>query len=88
MEVKTEQLSKIRFPTKDVLSCAQKQDERMRMIKHAVLAGNLYKTTSIIEFQSNQGLCSITSTIWHFTEDYIVLKGGQTIPVRAIVCVK
>jgi hypothetical protein len=87
MEISKEQLSEIRFPKTDVLT-VQQQESRMLLLKNAMLAGNLYKTKSTLEFQTLQGLRSVTTTIWHCTEKHVVLKGGRVIPVHAIVAVR
>ncbi|MGL5891790.1 MAG: hypothetical protein ACRC3B_17995 [Bacteroidia bacterium] len=87
MEISKEQLSEIRFPNSDVLT-AQKQEERMQLLKNAMLAGNLYKTKSTLEFQTQQGIRFVTTTIWHCTDKHVVLKGGRIIPVHAITAVR
>lgn len=83
MEISKENLSEIRFPVTDVLP-EQRQDERMHLLKNAMLAGNLYKSKSTLEFQTQYGLRSVTTTIWHCTDKHVVLKGGRVIPVHAI----
>jgi hypothetical protein len=87
MEISKEQLSEIRFPKTDVLHI-QQQEERTQLLKNAMLAGNLYKTKTTIEFQTQHGLRSVTTTIWHCTDKHVVLKGGRVIPVHAIVAVR
>lgn len=56
-----------------------------QQINRAVRLGNGHKSKVKIFFQTANGLKMVHTTVWAATEDYIVLKGGQSIPMDAII---
>lgn len=56
-----------------------------QQINRAVRLGNGHKSKVKIFFQTAHGLKMVNTTVWAATEDYIVLKGGQSIPMDAII---
>lgn len=56
-----------------------------QQINRAVRLGNSHKSKVKIFFQTALGLRMVHTTVWAATEDFIVLKGGQSIPMDAIM---
>jgi len=47
--------------------------------------GNSYKHKIKIVFDSDEGLKEVHTTVWAFSEGYVVLKGSIYIPVDAVL---
>jgi hypothetical protein len=58
--------------------------ERNQRLYLAMLLGNNYSSEARIVFNTLEGYKQILSTIWATTEKFILLKGGNTIPLEAI----
>jgi hypothetical protein len=54
-------------------------------LTYAARLGNEFKGKTSITFETTQGPCSVTTTVWSVTSDYIHLKGGMTIPLNSII---
>lgn len=52
---------------------------------YATRLGNEFKGKTSITFETTQGPCSVNTTVWSVTSDYLQLKGGTTIPLNAII---
>lgn len=80
-----EHISGLEFIKNDVLCSPQQQALRKYQLRRAMLLGNLYQTKVGIKFRDFQNqLFRVDTTIWSVGEAYISLKGGRTIPIRAI----
>ncbi|MEK6480191.1 hypothetical protein WJR50_21800 [Catalinimonas sp. 4WD22] len=80
-----ENLTGLQYPKTDVLSSLQLQVRRKYQLNRAMLLGNLYHTKVRIIFRDFHGIRRmVETTVWTVGEEYISLKGGRTIPVRAI----
>ena len=58
--------------------------ERNRSLYLAMLMGNNFSSPARIVFNTIEGYKEVFSTIWATTERYILLKGGNVIPLDAI----
>ncbi|MCW5907776.1 MAG: hypothetical protein KIS94_07960 [Chitinophagales bacterium] len=58
--------------------------ERNQRLYLAMLLGNNYRSEARIVFNTLEGYKEVLSTIWATTEKFILLKGGNTIPLEAI----
>ena len=58
--------------------------ERNQRLYLAMLMGNNYSSEARIVFNTLEGYKEVWSTIWATTEKFILLKGGNTIPLEAI----
>ncbi len=76
------------FIKREVLSDAQAISERRSKLERAVVLGNLYKVKSTICFETLEGSKVIETTIWAVTNNYLIIKGGQVIPIRCITSVE
>jgi hypothetical protein len=53
----------------------------------AMLLGNNYRSKVRITFSTRDGLREVETTVWAYTEKYVVLKGGIFLPVNSVVSV-
>lgn len=51
----------------------------------AMLLGNGYKSKTKIHFSTTQGRKVVETTVWAYTDNFVVLKGNIFIPIEAIV---
>jgi ribosome-associated translation inhibitor RaiA len=55
-----------------------------RKLKRAEKLGNAHKVKTKILFKTKEGLFKVETTVWAKTKNYIVLKGGVSIPINCI----
>jgi hypothetical protein len=53
-------------------------------LSYAERLGNEFKGKTTITFQTTRGSRTVQTTVWSLTENYIVLKGGITVPLNSI----
>ncbi|MHA7130011.1 hypothetical protein [Algoriphagus namhaensis] len=86
--IEKERLSEIAFSRNEVLSNPEDRKIRHADLERAQTLGNLLQTKVKITFESLEGIhYQVQTTVWAVGTDYISLKGGKTIPVRAILSV-
>ena len=84
--VQKEQLNTLRFFKSEVI--LEKIQQRLRKfdLERALVLGNVDHNKVNIIFKTEDGsLLQVNTTIWAVTDDYICLKGGVNIPIKAIV---
>ena len=54
-------------------------------LSYAVRLGNEFKGKTTITFETSEGSRTVQTTVWSLTENYIVLKGGITVPLHSII---
>ncbi|MCP4521786.1 MAG: hypothetical protein GY827_08880 [Cytophagales bacterium] len=85
MIIEKENLHLFSFSTSDVLKSDLMKAKRKLNIQKAVRLGNLYKGKVKIKFRNvKHELLSVHTTIWALGSDFISLKGGRAIPIKAI----
>ncbi len=83
--IEKENISELKFATTEVLENETSIVKRNYNIRKAVRLGNLYKGKVKIKFRNiAHELILVHTTIWALGNDYISLKGGKSIPVKAI----
>jgi len=82
--IKKEDLKNLKYPSEELLTTVEEDDQRNKALAKARVLGNLYKQKAIIYFKDKYSLKHTTGTVWHVDDDYISLKGGATIPVKRI----
>ncbi len=81
-----EKLSGFKFAEEDVLPDPSKQSLRHVWLKKAERLGNGYKGKVKMVFKSQLGkIYSVETTIWAIMDDYVALKGGLSIPIKAVL---
>lgn len=79
------QLTDLSFSKADVLHDSSEKFIRNFELNRALRLGNTYKQSVRIYFINALGEHMETEgTVWAVTEKYVMLKGGNTIPIRAI----
>lgn len=78
--IEKEAIALLGFPLLSETSSTSLQSE----LEQATVLGNLYHNKVKIFFQAIQGSFVVETTIWATTSAYICLKGGITLPVKAI----
>jgi len=86
--IEKENISKLKFPAKEVLKDSEAIQERKNALLRATALGNLQKRKSKIYFESVEGNMLVETTVWATTEKNITLKGGVTIPINCIYQIK
>lgn len=61
-----------------------KSDFWRQELNYAVRLGNEFKGKTTVTFETTEGSRTVQTTVWSLTENYIVLKGGITIPLNSI----
>lgn len=81
-----ENISAIRFSKEEVIPDRSEQIKRSINLFRAMLLGNIeHCKVRIIFKDQNNVLHQVETTIWAVLEDYIILKGGKNIPIKAIL---
>jgi hypothetical protein len=92
MHVKTEAtlIKKEVIPTLKFKNLSQDlpSAELKRKLIEATRLGNSYKGKMRIEFEDDEGLKAVETTIWATGQKYICLKGGVWLPISRIREVK
>lgn len=83
-EIAKEQVSTLRFPKEDVLNDESARRERRRSLEKALALGNLERIKLKIIFEDDQAARYVHTTIWGLTDEAVILKRGETIPLRRI----
>ena len=84
--VQKEQLNTVNFQKTDVLSDVPSRQKRLTSLKRASSLGNLFHSKVRIIFMTSCGMLQqVETTVWSMSDDYILLKAGNFIPVKAIL---
>ncbi len=84
-----EEVGKFAFYHKDVYECLREKANRVSQLQRAMQLGNLYQHKVRIEYQLNTGeRHSVYTTVWTICPDYVILKGGRGIPIKAITNIR
>jgi hypothetical protein len=86
-KIEREQLKECAFK-KPANSDDQELRERNKHLYLAMLMGNNFESKVRIVFNTIEGYREIFTTVWATTEKFILLKGGNYIPLEAIASVE
>lgn len=87
--VPKEAIGTVAFATQDVLTDPAAVTVRRRNLQRALSLGNLYRHKVAITYRLHHQVPQrVVTTVWAVTENYVMLKGGRTIPIRAIESVE
>jgi len=76
----------LQFPHDDVLTDPAAVQQRRHGAERAASLGNNYQGKLDIYFQTAEGAIKrVYTTVWATHEEYVTLKSGITIPLRAII---
>lgn len=86
--IEKEAITDFSFPKGDVLNSEEEREERQELIKRGTSLGNSIKRKVKIIFEDVEGLKTVETTIWGFTDKNVILKKTTLIPIRCIHDVK
>lgn len=87
--IEKEKLPTIRFSKEEVIPEKAAQINRSINLFRAMLLGNIeHCKVNIIFKDQDDILHKVETTIWSVSEDYISLKGGKNIPIKAITAIE
>lgn len=79
------QVSSQSFCPSEILQNPADRSKRQYDLRRALSLGNLYKHSVKICFVSARGeQLETEATVWAVTENHVLLKGGNHIPIRSI----
>lgn len=68
-----------------IVHAQEDQSEHWKQeLSYAVRLGNEFKGKTTITFETSEGSRTVQTTVWSLTDNYIVLKGGITVPLYSI----
>ena len=79
-----EEIPNIIFGDKEVLKSKEDRLERSHGIHMALVLGNVHHGKVRIVFETDKGKRAVETTVWAETDEHIMLKGGVSIPIKAI----
>ena len=84
--IEKESIPTLHFPHDDVLTDLDEQKQRSHDAERATSLGNAYHNKVSIYFQTADGATKCVNTsVWAAHEQYITLKAGITLPLRAVL---
>jgi hypothetical protein len=84
LSIEKENISKLRFPLKEVLKSALEIGQRMADLHRGLLLGNIHKGKVKIIFEDGDSVRQVETTIWALTDSRVILKQGLGIPLCRI----
>ncbi|WP_266364577.1 hypothetical protein [Tellurirhabdus rosea] len=84
LTIPKETVGLLRFPAYEVLPGDAARAQRLQNLQKALALGNLEKQKVVLFFDTVDGLRTVEATIWAVLDDYVLLKGGNVIPIRVI----
>lgn len=82
--ISKENIVKLHFVEKEVLSSSQEMELRKIDLERAALLGNIFHNKVKIYFEAEEGSREIESTIWACSEKFIALYDSVIIPINCI----
>jgi uncharacterized membrane protein len=81
-----EQLKDIAFFKSDALEDVSLRQKRRLNLNRAMILGNLEHNKVKINFLTEDGTVhQVETTIWGLTQNFILLKGSLSIPIRSVI---
>lgn len=82
--IEKESISNLHFPDTDVLQSKEEIRQRYSELNRALSLGNLEHSKTKIYFEDNQSKKVVETTVWGLTENRVILKQGNVIPINRI----
>ncbi|SHO65052.1 MULTISPECIES: hypothetical protein [Algoriphagus] len=87
--IEKEQINSLNFSKQEVLQSYDEKKSRLADLHRSQTLGNLLHSKVHITFQSaNEQVYEVYTTVWAVASEFIVLKGGVTIPINSILKVE
>ena len=81
-------IPQLEFLSKDVLLTLDSKKSRQKQLQDATFIGNIEEKKVTLEFLSKSGFHLIHTTILAVTNEWVVLKEKQKIPIKSIRAIK
>jgi hypothetical protein len=82
--IEKESISQLVFPKADVLQDTAQIKERFSNLNRALSLGNLEHSKIKIYFEDDQSKKVVETTVWGLTDQRVILKQGNVIPINRI----
>lgn len=79
-----ENIERLKFPSGEVLSDAERIKERKSDLERALALGNLEHTKIKIFFEDDRSKKVVETTVWGVTDKRVILKQGVVIPIHRV----
>jgi len=83
-KIDKESIEKLKFPSNEVLTDAEKIKERKSDLDRALSLGNLEHTKIKIYFEDDISFKVVETTVWGVTDKRVILKQGVVIPIHRV----
>lgn len=82
--IEKEKIANLNFPKSDVLNDVKEIAQRFTDLNRALSLGNLEHSKIKIYFEDNQSKKVVETTVWGLTDQIVILKQGNLIPINRI----
>lgn len=82
--IEKEMIARLSFPNADVLNDSAEINQRFYDLNRALSLGNLEHAKTKIYFEDNESKKVVETTIWGLTDQRVILKQGNVIPIYRI----
>lgn len=82
--IEKEEIAQLSFPKVDVLDDVAEKHQRFTDLSRALSLGNLEHSKIKIYFEDNDSKKVVETTVWGLTDQRVILKQGNVIPINRI----
>jgi hypothetical protein len=82
--IEKEKIAHLSFPKAEVLEDVAEIKQRFSDLNRALSLGNLEHSKIKIYFEDNQSKKMVETTVWGLTDQRVILKQGNVIPINRI----
>jgi len=82
--IEKEKIAQLSFPKVEVLNDEEAIQQRFSDLNRALSLGNLEHSKIKIYFEDNQSKKVVETTVWGLTDQRVILKQGNVIPIHRI----
>ena len=82
--IEKETIAHLSFPKAEVLEDVAEIQQRFSDLNRALSLGNLEHSKIKIYFEDNQSKKMVETTVWGLTDQRVILKQGNVIPINRI----
>jgi hypothetical protein len=82
--IEKENIANLSFPKSEVLNDVESIKQRFSDLNRALSLGNLEHSKIKIYFEDNQSKKVVETTVWGLTDQRVILKQGNVIPINRI----
>jgi hypothetical protein len=82
--INKEQIPELECSPTEVLTCHEEIEVRKASIDRAAYLSKSFYLKARIIFDTSKGTKEVLTTIWAATDNFIVMKGGVTLPVHCV----